>query len=218
MTYVDILVGENSRKIGDALKSSVIRKLGKGYVVNLCYAVCSVSHRIDRSILITVEFGRNISDYTIKDYEHTGGYVLNIHRADPTKYRGASVLNHQILAGEDTIEVHAIHVKQNEPLDNRRGVAFVRLNIEGMLYSEVVDECHTWYAELIKEAVYTGTDVSAIERTGLLKRRSPEDSQLFLTEEQIKIIKASDNKLYPAFFMHGLRRFNLTVTSYKPTD
>ena len=162
--------------------------------------------------LIMVEYGKKLCDAKINRYKNSGGHVFNIHRADPSEYRGASVLNHQILNGDSHISPSIIRVNTNEGFDTGKVYAQERVDITNLIYSEVVDACRETYLNLILSAVR-----GSIKRNNacskLCKRRTPSDSELFLSEQDLRIIRASDNDRFPAFFMLGGRKYTLKVES-----
>ena len=168
----------------------------------------------DRAYLLAVEYGKRIPDGVIRKYEATGGAVFNIHRADPRKYAGASVLNHQILKGERDMALTLLRVRAGEPLDGGEIVSAWPLNIEGLLYPEVVGLCRKHYISVVRDAIryIKGEEPAFSPPSNQYRRRSPEDSMVPLGTTAKRIIMAADNERFPAFFLLGGRKIILRAT------
>ena len=173
-----------------------------------------------RAYLLAVEYGKRIPNNVIERYEYTGGAVFNIHRADPRKYAGASVLNHQILKGERNVALTLLRVRASEPLDGGEIVSSWPLNIEGLLYPEVVGLCRKHYMSVVMDAIrYTKSEEPAFPPpNNKYRRRSPEDSLVPLGTTAKRIIMAADNERFPAFFMLGGRKIILKAYPEAPPE
>jgi len=172
-----------------------------------------------RAYLLTVEYGKRIPDNVIHRYQRTGGAVFNIHRADPRKYAGASVLNHQILNGESIADVSLIRVRPNEPLDGGELLNMWPVNIKNMLYPEAVEECRLRYVHIVRYLLqYSKGNLQEAITSHKFTRRSPEDSELMLPEPEQRRIMAADNERFPAFFMLGGRKIILKAYPEAPPE
>jgi methionyl-tRNA formyltransferase len=170
-----------------------------------------------KAFLLVIEYGKRIPDEIISKYESTGGAVFNVHRANPREYTGASVLNHQILDCKNRIDVSLIRIRPGEPLDGGEVIDRCPVNIQGMLYPEVVAECRLRYRHFLQTIIdYKHTVEKTIGK--VVKRRSPEDSELELTNEQIQIIRAADNERFPAFLYLNSRKIILKAYPEDPTE
>jgi methionyl-tRNA formyltransferase len=186
----------------------IIRIFGPGVEPN----AITVAHGSYKASLITIEYGKRVPDEVIHRYQATGGAVFNVHRADPRKYAGASVLNHQILDGRTSVDMSLIRIHPDEPLDNGELVCSWTISIRDMIYDEIVSACRVYY----ESAVYSVFDYIQPTRNRRVFRRSPEDSELELTEEQINTIRAADNERFPAFFRLGNRKIILKAYPEAP--
>lgn len=161
--------------------------------------------------IVMVEYNEILEDDFIAKADKFGCEIYNIHRANPRHYRGASVVNHQILNDETFIWVTISRVRPNTKVDCGPIVAGAPVSIEKKFYYEIVQACREKYRELIDSVL--GEEYEYGQH---YMRRKPEDSELKLTEEQINIIRASDNVRFPAFFMYGGRKIRLTAQPESP--
>jgi len=169
------------------------------------------------SVVVCVEYGDILTDETIIDMQTAGARVYNIHRGDPARYRGASVLNHQILDGEKTAFVTLMEIQPHEAVDTGRVVKKYLVNIKGLTYPEAVAACRHYYNNLICHAVgeRRGAAYHLMARGKLYRRRKPKDSSINMgiSEKGKRKILAADPVDYPAYFDLDGYRFYLQISS-----
>jgi len=190
---------------------------GTFYTVDSVNATFPKLYGSAESVVVCVEFGHIISDIDIESMQRMGARVFNIHRGDPEEYRGASVLNHQILDGVSNVHVSLIELKPGEPVDGGDVIYQVPVRIKGATYTEAVERCRNCYCSLIREAMAERRRglTTPPKRGKLYKRREPKNS--FIGSEMtiwaMRTILAADPVDYPAYFDLDGYRFYLQISS-----
>jgi len=169
------------------------------------------------SVVVCVEYGNILIDENIIDMQTAGARVYNIHRGDPARYRGASVLNHQILDGEKTAVVTLMEIQPHEAVDTGRVVQQHPVNIRGLTYPEAVAACRHCYNNLICHAVEERRGAAYHSKClgQLYRRRKPSNSSIDveISEQGKRKILAADPVDYPAYFDLDGYRFYLQISS-----
>lgn len=205
---IDVLT-KNTTKLFERLKTSSI---ASDYNVVVHEEHDELTCPKERSVLFAVEYGRKIPDYLIKYYGAKGGAVFTLHRADPRRYKGASVINHQILNGKTKITPTVMRLRPGEALDCGEIMTQLDVEIYGLSYPEIVDKLRKTYPLLMIRALMASNQTAGKDGAG---RRSPEDSEITDTSSIRKIL-AADPVDYPAYFVHHGRRFEISITPIDP--
>lgn len=166
------------------------------------------------SVIVLIEYGVLVSDEWLKEAWENGCCVFNIHRGDPEVWRGASVLNNQILAGVDTVHVTLMELRPGDEPDCGPIIAKCPVRIKGMPLPEVVEVCRLVYNDLVQCAVDHYMKIAYEKRKyGIMyRRRRPEDSDISTISllDKAKIM-AADPEDYPAYFDLDGQRYYIKI-------
>ena len=160
--------------------------------------------------IICIEYGTLVEDHWLAEVHRLGYRVYNIHRAWPGDYRGASVLNHQILAGECCARVTLQCLVPGMGIDQGPIIYTRKVNIRDRNYNEARKECRKVYKTLIDGAI---NDFVSYDGK-LYKRRKPEDSELLESDDARTIfgkLLAADPDNDPCYFIQGARKHYVKI-------
>lgn len=141
---------------------------------------------------------------------------LTVHESDLPKNKGFSPIQYQILNNQNSIKTCLIDL--SDKVDSGEIYAKKTIKFDGTeLYDEIrkKQSANTFY--LISSFLRNYPIINRIKQKGksnFLKKRYPRDSKLDINKsikKNFNILRISNNKLWPAFFIYKGKKFILNI-------
>ena len=141
---------------------------------------------------------------------------LTVHESDLPKNKGFSPVQYQILNNQNIIKTCLIDL--SDKVDCGKIYAKSTIKFDGTeLYDEIREKQSTNTYYLISSFLKSYPNINGIKQKGksnFLKKRYPKDSKLDINKsikENFNILRISNNKSWPAFFMYKGKKFKLNI-------